>query len=261
MIKIFLEVHSGDISSEKLAILKSYYEVIPIAAEKESDLSKNQLKKKVSQFKEANPSENVFYYLIEDNHRWELLDSELNYLAINFDEDALNYKRKSQGKKELFFKALGSKTKKVLDLTCGLGIDAIFLARNGYMVECVERNPLVYFLLSQAALLSNDKLVTQILFHLADAKSFVVANAARLTEFDAIYFDPMYPDKSKTALSRQEMQLFKGLIGKDEDANQVLELIRNKGPRVVVKRPIHGQPLDVKIKQDFIGKTVRYDIY
>lgn len=261
MIKIFLEVHSGDISSEKLSILTSHYEVIPVAAGKESDLSKNQLKKKVSQFKEANPSESVFYYLIEDKHRWELIDSELNYLAINFDEDALNYKRKSQGKKELFFKALGSKTKKVLDLTCGLGIDAIFLARNGYMVECVERNPLVYFLLSQAAMLSNDKLVKQIFFNLAEAKSFVEANAARLNEFDAIYFDPMYPDKSKTALSRQEMQLFKGLIGKDEDANQVLELIRNKGPRVVVKRPIHGQPLDVKIKQDFIGKTVRYDIY
>lgn len=253
---------------EGIEILQSHFHVkmlsaIELPPEETKKINRNFIKKKAQFFfqdKELSSNEEIFY-LLEIQEHWHLLDKELNYLSVNFDEDHLNYKRKSIGKKELFFKALGPKTKKVLDLTCGLAIDSVFLARNGYKVDSVERHPLVFFLLSKAQEKSTDPLIKSMLLHFAEAKDFIVKNQGKLKDFDAIYFDPMYPEKGKAALSRQEMQLFKSLVGKDEDASEILAMIKNQGPRVVIKRPLQGVALDEAIVHQFTGKTVRYDIY
>lgn len=253
-------------SSENWSFLKTYFKVqfLPVEGDDhEGKTSKNQIKKQAQNFFERmkfERPENVFY-LLEQNQKWNLLDNHFNCLSIDFDEDHLNYLRKSSGKKEVFFKALGAKTQRVLDITGGLAIDSVFLARNGYQVETVERHPLVYFMLSQAQKKSSDSLVQAIKFHFSEAKNFLYENKEQIKNFDAIYFDPMYPEKGKTALSRQEMQLFKFLVGKDEDASEILAILRTLGPRIVVKRPIHGVALDEKKVHEFTGKTVRFDIY
>lgn len=256
---------------EGIEILKSHFQVeaVPpseIVLAEGKKVNRNFIKKKAQEFfqnKEAQgalASEETFY-LLELEEKWHLLDKELNYLSIDFDEDHLNYKRKSAGKKELLFKALGTKTTKVLDLTCGLGIDSVFLVRNGYHVESVERHPLVFFLLNKAQEKSEDPLIPSLHLHFSEAKDFIVKNSKKLQDFDAIYFDPMYPEKGKVALSRQEMQLFKSLVGKDEDASEILAMLKNRGPRIVIKRPVQGRAIDEATIHQFVGKTVRYDIY
>ncbi len=264
MIKIFIETDT--LPAEQMAFLEAHFQVQVLPRheiEPDKNLNRNTIKKKAqSFFSQLPPAEAATaFYLLGRNQQWHLLDVGLNYLAIDFDEDHLNYQRRSAGKKEVFFKALGGKTKSVLDLTGGLAIDSVFLARNAYQVETVERHPLVYFLLAQAHKKSSDPLIQKMKFHFSDARKFLTENQDRIKNFDAIYFDPMYPEKGKTALSRQEMQLFKSLVGKDDDAASILTELRKFGTRIVVKRPLQGESLDDKKVHEFLGKTVRYDIY
>lgn len=248
--------------ANQLEFLQKYYSVqILTEASPGEKLSANKLKKKIFEFKEKLNLNETFFYLYYNQNVWVLLDGTLNYLGINFDEDPLNYERKSQGKAELLFKALGGKTKSVLDLSCGLAMDAVFLAKQGYKVEAVERNPMVYFLLEQALKASSDPRIKLLKIHFSEASHFIKTNISRLKDFDAIYFDPMYPEKRKSAKSRQELELFKVLVGKDDDAMEVFKLVKELGTRLIVKRPIHGDFLATDVKAQFVGKTVRYDVY
>jgi 16S rRNA (guanine1516-N2)-methyltransferase len=259
--KIFVQMSSGGIDKKIFSMMLKDFELIFVEQPESGPLTKNELKKKVKLLKEVCSSVDGFYYLYENEYLWELLDSDLNYISINFDKDHINYKRKTKGKQDILFKALGSKAKKVLDLSCGLAIDCVFLARNGYQVQSIERNTLVYFLIERAVEVSCDPIIQNIKFILADSKELVQDHSDILKQFDVIYFDPMYPDRDKSALSKQEMELFKDLVGSDADAKQIFELIRVSGRRIVVKRPLHGEPLGLPVRHQFKGKTVRYDIY
>jgi len=80
---------------------------------------------------------------------------------------------------------------------------------------------------------------------------------------DAIHLDPMYPARSKSALSGKAMQLAQQLVGKDEDAGELLQAaLARARRRVVVKRPMRSAPL-AETSPDFeiTGKKTRYDIY
>jgi 16S rRNA (guanine1516-N2)-methyltransferase len=80
---------------------------------------------------------------------------------------------------------------------------------------------------------------------------------------DVIYIDPMYPEKKKSALVKKDMQILQRLLGKDEQADQLLKTaLRHSGKRVVVKRPIHAEPVgDIKPDTSISSKKTRYDIY
>jgi 16S rRNA (guanine1516-N2)-methyltransferase len=74
--------------------------------------------------------------------------------------------------------------------------------------------------------------------------------------------DPMYPVKKKSAKSRKEMELFKSIVGTDDDADELFEFARKReGARVVVKRPLHGVFVDKSCTRSFKGKSTRYDMY
>jgi 16S rRNA (guanine1516-N2)-methyltransferase len=182
-----------------------------------------------------------------------------NRFSINFIEDKRNYqKAKSSMKKELIGRAMGSGRYglKVLDLSAGLGIDSVFLSQLGFEVTAVERNPLIYLALNEAAQ------------HLPNGPKFVFGSSESFLEqasgsFDVIYFDPMFPEKAKSALPRQEMVLFRNLVGADEDADQVVQkALQTKGAqRLVIKRPIKAPVLFKKPESQVEGKLVRFDIY
>lgn len=189
-----------------------------------------------------------------------ITDVNKNKFSIDFINDKKNYhKKKLSIKSELLSKALGGGKHglKVLDLSAGLAIDSVFLAELGYEVTALERNPLIYLCLQTAIAQSPD---LKIKFHFSDAKDFL---KSKKPEADVVYFDPMFPEKEKSALPRQEMVFFKALVGADEDASEVLELaLKLRGiKRVVVKRPLKAVPLKAKPSGNLKGKLIRFDIY
>lgn len=190
-------------------------------------------------------------------------DQEGRKLEIDFDKNHLDYKRKGhRGKNELLAKALGiSKgVERVLDLSVGMGIDSVFLTQLGFKVEGVERSPVLYMLLSEAFERTQQDELKAYKLHFGDALSFL--NNLKEPLFDAIYFDPMYPHKKKSALPKQEMMVFRDLVGHDEDASQVLaKALSCQVKRVVVKRPLNAEVLLPGVQHSFEGKVVRYDTY
>lgn len=190
-----------------------------------------------------------------------IYDQNGNKFCINFLEDKLNYhKKKTSMKKELIGRAMGGGRYglRVLDLSAGLAIDSIFLGQLGFQVTAVERNPLIFLALQQAAQFLPDDV--QVKFVFSEAEIFLKTNSEI---FDVIYFDPMFPEKAKSALPKQEMVFFKNLVGADLDADQIVqEAIRRKeAQRVAVKRPMKAPFLYKKPESQIEGKLVRFDIY
>lgn len=189
----------------------------------------------------------------------QIFDMSGNKFSIDFVENKQNYlKKKTSIKNELISRALGAGKYglNVLDLSAGLGIDAVFLAQLGYMVTAIERNPLIYLALREALLHKPD---LALLFKFGESLDYLQSN---VVQADVIYFDPMFPEKTKSALPRQEMVFFRNLVGTDADALKILECaIKIPGvKRLVVKRPIKAPAL-MKTATTIKGKLVRFDLY
>jgi 16S rRNA (guanine1516-N2)-methyltransferase len=185
-----------------------------------------------------------------------------NKFSINFNDDRMSYhKKKSTLKQEIIGRAMGAGRHglKILDLSAGLAIDAVFLCQLGFVVKAIERNPLIYLALKDAIQKVNTELNLQFFF--GSAQEFLQNSNDKI---DVIYFDPMFPEKKKkSARPRQEMVFFKTLVGADEDAEKVLELAlaSKKASRVVVKRPLQAPFLLKKPESKIEGKLIRFDIY
>ena len=186
--------------------------------------------------------------------------------AIDFDNNKMDYQRKNISKKNILAKAIGLKSSplRVLDLTAGLGIDAVHMSMLGCKVVSLERNPTLFALLDQAWKNSTRPEVKKIQFLHADAKEFLTSQGSNLQkDFDVIYYDPMYPEKKKTALPRKEMKMFRELIGSDNDIDEVVECaIGTQIRRIVVKRPKNAETLKLRQKPIlFAGTTVQYQVF
>ncbi|MBL7557439.1 MAG: class I SAM-dependent methyltransferase [Bdellovibrionaceae bacterium] len=199
------------------------------------------------------------FLLIQHDRQLELFDSEKRRIRIDFDSDKLNYARKVIAK-DPFLRAIGQSRKRVLDVSAGLAIDSVFLSQHGHDVTAVERNPLLFSLLNHAKQTSENLKKRNIEFKFGDSSEFVKSLASK-GKFDCIYFDPMFPDKAKSALPKQEMVLFRQLVGNDLDSEAVLETLLKFGSRVVVKRPAYAGPIGFKPTNAFESKLIRFDIY
>ncbi len=162
----------------------------------------------------------------------------------------------------------GKPPPRVLDATAGLGRDAAVLAALGSEVLALERHPAVHALLADAlARASKDETAAALLggrlsFRCADAVEFMRAGGAR--GFDCIYLDPMHPARAKSALVKQEMRLFRALVGADADAAELLAAALASGAaRVAVKRPAQAPPLASAPAPAgrIVGRTTRFDLY
>ena len=186
-------------------------------------------------------------------------------LEIDFDKNVRDYARKSKGKKEVFARALGAKQSgtRVLDLSMGLGIDAVFARSLGFEVTGLERNPVMYLLLNQAIHQTQREDLQGMKVLFGDIRTLVESGNLNLDQFEILYFDPMYPEvKNKSALPRKEMQIFRALIGGDGDSREVLQFVRSHfSGRIVVKRPLKAEDLGENPIHRFLGTTVRYDLY
>ena len=156
----------------------------------------------------------------------------------------------------------------VLDITAGLARDAYILASLGCRLTLVEQSPVLYTLIedgmhrgladtASATVLSN-------FVDLVNADSVAyMREIARENEPDVIYIDPMYPERRKSALVKKDMQILQSLLGKDENAEQLLATaLKCAGRRVVVKRPIHAEKIGrFEPNTSIRSKKTRYDVY
>ncbi len=164
------------------------------------------------------------------------------------------------------FRAIGRRSRRVVDATAGFGDDAIAIASSGREVLAIERSPVMARLLLDAG------------ERAARAAGELRATAARLTVCcgdarevlrvlpsapDVVYVDPMYPlQRSRSALPRKQIQLLRRLVGDDPDAADTVACALASGARrVVVKRPLRAEPLAGKPTEQFQGKLARYDVY
>jgi 16S rRNA (guanine1516-N2)-methyltransferase len=105
---------------------------------------------------------------------------------------------------------------------------------------------------------------------IANKMSLIKAHAGEILKIlppnaypDVIYLDPMFPQRTKSALVKKEMRLIKDLVGEDQDADQLLTIaLKVARKRIVVKRPRIAEFLGgIKPHSSQIGKANRFDIY
>lgn len=197
-------------------------------------------------------------------------------IRAEFTEGAVDHRRKfGGGKGQMIAKAVGIKASiypRVLDATAGLGKDAFVLASLGCQVQLLERSHIVHTLL-QDGLMRAQKFAA-----ISDPSLFAVLQRMTLIKTDScnylagiqagdrpdvIYLDPMFPDRQKTADVKKEMRAFHSLVGKDEDATELLNCALQAALyRVVVKRPRKSPCIDGRLPAfQLEGKSSRYDIY
>lgn len=183
----------------------------------------------------------------------------------------MGYRREhGGGAGQLVAKAVGlHKTKAnlhVLDATAGLGQDAFVLAGLGCTVTLFERNPVIHALLAdglERAALNVDCAPIIERMTLRQGSSIDWLAQADESAADVVYLDPMFPHRDKSALVKKEMQVFRMVVGDDDDSESLLSAALECATyRVVVKRPrkapsIPGREPTTRVE----GKSSRYDIY
>ena len=197
-------------------------------------------------------------------------------IYAEFAEGAVDHRRKfGGGKGQMIAKAVGVKAgvyPKVLDATAGLGKDAFVLATLGCKLQMLERSPVAHALLQDGLARAREVscaddpelpgIVARMHLLAVDSQNYLnqIAEADRP---DVIYLDPMFPDRQKAADVKKEMAAFHQVIGKDEDADSLLQKALSAAIyRVVVKRPRKAPFLaDKTPSYQLEGKSSRYDIY
>lgn len=178
------------------------------------------------------------------------------------------------GRQEAVVRALGigkGFRPKVLDATAGLGRDGLMLAHAGCEVWLLERNPAIHALLHQAVLhlqqFQGESHWSAQRLHVLPAGS-LLEQESLYGEFsklqpDAVYLDPMFPEREKSAAVKKDMQVLQHLVGADLDADGLLPAaLALASCRVVVKRPakapfLAGQTPSTQIA----SKKHRFDVY
>lgn len=191
-------------------------------------------------------------------------------IYVDFASGAVNYRRlHGGGKGQMIAKAMGLRSLKVknptvIDATAGMGKDGFLLASLGCEVQMFERSPVVFALLNDGLRRARaTEELSEIMQHIDLKFGNAIDLLAKSAVTDVVYLDPMFPDRKKSAKVKKEMSAFKYLVGKDEDAHDLLEVARTKARyRVVVKRPrIAGFVAGEKPSFSIEGKSSRFDVY
>jgi 16S rRNA (guanine1516-N2)-methyltransferase len=195
--------------------------------------------------------------------------SEPKELRLDFAGGAVGYRFRRGGERgHPLVKAAGLKKDHlplIVDATAGLGRDAFLLASAGATVTLLERSAEVHALLkdalARAAAGSTElaEVVTRMTLIHGDARQLLPGLAP-----DVVIVDPMHPPRRNTALVKQQMRLLSGLVGADEDSDELMRVaLASARERVVLKWPLRAAPLlaSPKPSHQFAGKTVRYEVF
>lgn len=203
---------------------------------------------------------------------------------IDFGSDSA-VQRQQSASRELVVRALGrQRLDRVIDLTAGLGRDALMMAASdrAAQVVLVERNAVMHLLLSDALARlakSNPALAARLSLHCLDssAPDFSATLLSALPPppesplSTAVYLDPMYPQGAvgRKSLVKKETQVLHLVV--DGDCGPAQEAANNAAlfrsavqlatTRIVVKRPLKSPPLWPSPHECLEGSTQRFDIY
>ena len=172
-----------------------------------------------------------------------------------------------------FASALGLKrhpAPRVLDATAGLGRESVLAAALGCDVIACERSPIVATLLRDgldraAEVPGLASVIARIDLRVQDART-VLAALAPDERPDVVVVDPMFPERSKAARAKKEMQLLQRLLGPDDprDTVELIEIaLATARRRVILKRPVHAPHVEGVRTPDLEvpGRAARYDVY
>jgi 16S rRNA (guanine1516-N2)-methyltransferase len=185
---------------------------------------------------------------------------------VDFSSSTLQRRIKQKGK-ELIAKAVGIKGNyfpSVIDATAGLAKDAFILANLGCKVTMIEKSPIIASLLKDALTrLFLSPNLKSLKLDLIEGNSNVILKSPKITA-DVVYLDPMFPERSKSALVKKEMRLIKKVVGPEEDMSNLFKnalLCAKK--RIVVKRPRLATTVLVSPEPDIVfeGRSTRFDVY
>ncbi len=206
-----------------------------------------------------------------DGKKFYWLDLEAGHLEIDFFSKKMRYRMQHINKaQEPLLRALGWKSteqKRVLDMTAGLGRDACLLFFAGFNVTMFERNPVLQLLLENALnALPEADFSQQFLLAQEDSISYLKRMKADdpAGHFaDAIYMDPMYPERKKSALVKKELRIIRHLVGADMDSETLLQMAIESGvSRVVVKRPKGATYVADRVPSHSVeSPNTRFDVY
>jgi 16S rRNA (guanine1516-N2)-methyltransferase len=196
-------------------------------------------------------------YLVYKKGQLYFYSQTLGEMYFDFESDMRYHTRQNYAvSKEPLAKALGlvgHGGKLIWDATCGTGKDSLLINHFKGQVVAFERHPAVYLLLMDAK--RRAPVNFEIIF--GEAK-----NNTDLEKPAVIYYDPMYPEKKKSALARKEMRIFKEVVGEDPDSREFLEwALTVATERVVVKRALHAEAIKENPSASYKGKSTRYDMY
>lgn len=187
-------------------------------------------------------------------------------ISVDFDGGQLGYRLAADRvRHERLVRAAGkiSNNGLLIDATAGLGRDAALLARAGWQVTMLERQPVLQALLADG-LARTQELAEQMSLVAADSVQWLLEHAQVA---EVVYLDPMFPERDKSAAIKKDLlwlQWLSASQGADDAAEkQLLEAaLLAARRRVVVKRPLRAPCLGGREPASSLtGKTVRFDIY
>lgn len=199
-----------------------------------------------------------------------LKNSKMRPVFVDFMDKQREFRRKfGGGKAQMIAKAVGIKKgvrPNIIDATAGFGSDAFVFASLGCRVHMFERSGVMGLLLEDGLERAHED--PEIGGWVKERISLEVINSCQgfsgmPFQPDAIYLDPMYPERNKSALVKKDMRILRGLVGEDTDVIILFEeALKHTKERVVVKRPIHADWInDQKPIMSFETKKNRFDLY
>lgn len=197
--------------------------------------------------------------------KWRNPKLKIKPLGIDF---IAEWKRLSIGKQDVFAKAIGVRlgVANVVDATAGLGGDSVKLLKLGCQVVAIEQSPILFALLLDAKIRAEENSLwlerVSPRFQLLFGPSEKILADLSPDQREVIYLDPMFPEREKSALSKGEMQHLQSLLGDPLPIEGLHDLAYGlSGRRLVLKRPRHAQALELVADQEFVGQSVRYDVW
>ncbi|MFA7297040.1 MAG: class I SAM-dependent methyltransferase [Dehalococcoidia bacterium] len=197
--------------------------------------------------------------------------SRVGPVFAEFAGGAFGHRRAMPLRQEALVRAVGFRGApiEVVDATAGLGRDAMVLAVVGCRVVAVERHPITHALLADGlARAARDPELAPVieerlkLLH-ADAADY---QASRAAPPDVVYLDPMFPERTGSAVAKKELRLLGLLAAATEDADALFAAaLRSGASRIVVKRPRLAPPLEAPggppVTTRLLGRSSRFDVY
>ena len=137
----------------------------------------------------------------------------------------------------------------LLDATAGMGEDSFLLAAAGFDVTLCEQDEIIFDLLSDAIGRAKlDPVLSEPAGRMHALRVDSISYMGKLKEApDVVLLDPMFPERTKSALVKKKFQLIHGLEKPCENESDLLEAALHLNP---------GRKPSFSIS----GKTIRYDI-